>query len=235
MPSFVQNLHQMDASQLASIRKFLPARLYLKPFAVQQSLDVLGQHRPVRPGAQRGLDRLETEPQCIDFVRAPRRRNGERWRRHRARRNRCARRRGGLKRGDVRGQRLDRSAVCEQLGIQVDDVVRTAEVDRPAMFEEERAPAESFHHGGVVRNEQQSHAAGKEEVDGTCTLELKPGVPDGQRLIDDQDVRFDVSGHRKGETDNHAAGVSLDRLLDEIADLRIRGDGLLAGFHFAPA
>ncbi len=46
-------------------------------------------------------------------------------------------------------------------------------------------------------------------------LALERRVPHRQHLVDQQDLGFEVGGHRKGETDVHAAGVTLHRRVEE--------------------
>ena len=52
------------------------------------------------------------------------------------------------------------------------------------------------------------------------TFCLEKYVTDTQSLIHDQDLRLDIDGHRKGQPDEHTAGISLHRLIDVISDIR---------------
>jgi hypothetical protein len=45
-------------------------------------------------------------------------------------------------------------------------------------------------------------------------------VAHGERLVDDQQLRVHAGGHRERQADEHAAGVRLDRLVDELPDVR---------------
>ena len=49
-------------------------------------------------------------------------------------------------------------------------------------------------------------------------LALELLIADGDDLVDDQDLRFERYGDREAETDEHPAGVDLDRRIDEVAD-----------------
>ena len=49
-------------------------------------------------------------------------------------------------------------------------------------------------------------------------LALELGVTDGEDLVDDQHVRLQVRGHREGQAQVHAAGVALDRGVQEALD-----------------
>jgi len=108
-------------------------------------------------------------------------------------------------------------------------------VNQASALEQDGPLAQPFDHRRVVRDEKQRDSPGDELVDHPGAFELESRVPDGERLIDDQDVRVDVGGHRKSQPQHHAAGVRLDRLLHEIADLRKRGDGLEASGDLPPA
>ena len=56
------------------------------------------------------------------------------------------------------------------------------------------------------------------------TLPLERGVAHGQDLVDDEDLRLEMGGHRKGQAHVHAARVALHRRVDELADLGERDD-----------
>src|SRR5574339_503276 len=47
---------------------------------------------------------------------------------------------------------------------------------------------------------------------------LEVYVANGQYFIDDEDFRFQVSSDGKGETHIHAAGITLDRRINEVLD-----------------
>src|SRR6185295_20292849 len=51
---------------------------------------------------------------------------------------------------------------------------------------------------------------------------LEKHIANGQRLIDHKDISINVGNNRKGEPDRHAAGIDLDRLIDELANIRER-------------
>ena len=50
----------------------------------------------------------------------------------------------------------------------------------------------------------------------TLLLELR--IADGEHLVDDQDFRLQMRRHREGEPHLHAAGIALDRRVDELLD-----------------
>ena len=49
-------------------------------------------------------------------------------------------------------------------------------------------------------------------------LLLKGAVADGEHFVDDQDLRLEVRGDGEGQPHIHAAGVALDRRIDEFFD-----------------
>ena len=55
---------------------------------------------------------------------------------------------------------------------------------------------------------------------------LKLGVADRQHLVDDQDLRLQMRRDREGEPHIHAAGIALDRRVEELLDLG-EGDDLV--------
>ncbi|MCY1295479.1 hypothetical protein D9M70_448230 [compost metagenome] len=48
---------------------------------------------------------------------------------------------------------------------------------------------------------------------------MKARVTDGKRLVHHQELRVHMHCHRKGQTDEHAARICLDGLIDKIANL----------------
>ena len=51
-------------------------------------------------------------------------------------------------------------------------------------------------------------------------LLLELSVADGENLVDDQDLWFQVGGDGEGQPNVHAAGVALDRRVEELFDFR---------------
>ena len=58
---------------------------------------------------------------------------------------------------------------------------------------------------------------------------LEEHVADTESLIDDQNLRVDVDGHRERESYEHSARVGLDRLVDKVADVSEGNDFLQPG------
>src|SRR5471032_1200587 len=67
------------------------------------------------------------------------------------------------------------------------------------------------------------------------TLRLEFRVADRQHFIHDEDLRLEVSGDGKGETDVHAHRVALHRRVDELADARELDDLVEPPPHLDPA
>src|SRR4051812_30848867 len=57
-------------------------------------------------------------------------------------------------------------------------------------------------------------------------------IADGQRLIDEKNLRIHMDRHGKGKTNGHTARVSLDRLINKGPDLSEGFDILIAGVDF---
>ena len=56
------------------------------------------------------------------------------------------------------------------------------------------------------------------------TFRLEEHVADGQRLIHDQDLRLDIDGQRKSQTDEHTGRISFHRLMHKVPDIGKRQD-----------
>ena len=103
--------------------------------------------------------------------------------------------------------------------VPADHDARLALLDYAAPVEPQHARAQSLHICHGVRDEQDRHALAAQLVDLSHAALAEVVVPDSQRLVDQQHLRFDMDRHRKREPNQHSAGVGLDRLVDEVADL----------------
>ena len=92
-------------------------------------------------------------------------------------------------------------------------------------IEQDRLRADRSHHPHVVADEQDRRARRLHLPDAPDALVLKDRVADGQRLVDEQDIRIDVNGGRERQPHEHAARVRLHRPVDELADPGERLDG----------
>ncbi len=86
-----------------------------------------------------------------------------------------------------------------------------------------------------MRDEDEGRPAVHDLPDPLEAFLREENVPHAQGLVDDQDVGLDADRHGEGEPHHHARGVGLDRLLDEVADVRERRDLLEAARHLAVA
>ena len=102
--------------------------------------------------------------------------------------------------------------------------VRFADIDHAAVIEPQDAIADRLHVADGVRNEQDGDTALAEFVDLAHAALAKVNVADGQRFIHQQDFRIDIDRDGEGQAHHHAAGVGLDRLVDEVADFGEGGD-----------
>ena len=66
-------------------------------------------------------------------------------------------------------------------------------------------------------------------------LRLEENIPDGEGFIDDQHLRIHGDVERKGEPDEHSAGIGLHRLMDEVPDIREIENCLELLIHLLPA
>ena len=118
--------------------------------------------------------------------------------------------------GRRRGRRVARE---EDAAVGVERRVRRAVEGDLARFEHETALAQALHGVAVVADEQQGRAVVEHALDALVAGELKARVADGQRFVEDEDLRLDRRRHGEGEAHVHAARVDLHRLIDELADV----------------
>src|SRR5215510_5599692 len=70
----------------------------------------------------------------------------------------------------------------------------------------------------VVRHQQDSNAASRQIPHVIQALSLEPYVPYRQRLIDDQNLRFQMRRHREGEPHIHTTAVTFHRSIQELVN-----------------
>ena len=106
--------------------------------------------------------------------------------------------------------------------------VRVAQLDHAAAVQPESPVADGFHVGHRVRNEQDGDAARAHLVNLAHAALAKIDVADGQGLVHQQNFRVHIDSHSEGQPHHHAARISLDRLVDEVANLGEGFDVLVA-------
>ncbi len=94
----------------------------------------------------------------------------------------------------------------------------------PAVVQPHRAIAESLHVAGGVRHEENGDSAGAQFVNLAHAALAEVNVADGEGFVHQQNLGIEMDGDREGEPHDHAAGIGLDRLVDEVADLGEVGD-----------
>jgi len=102
------------------------------------------------------------------------------------------------------------------VGVLVDDLWGRADLLEVAVVEPGDLIAEGAHLLQAVGDDDDGATVLAElgELVHAPLLELH--VADGQDLVDQEDLRLDVNGHREAQTHIHARGVVLHRLIDEL-------------------
>ena len=71
-----------------------------------------------------------------------------------------------------------------------------------------------------MRNKDNRHTGTFELLNPPHAALLKKHVADRQCFVDDENIRFHMDSHRKGQADEHAARVNLHGPVYKVADLR---------------
>ena len=125
--------------------------------------------------------------------------------------------------------RLRRDSRRGRLGAGADHVAfdrrgGVAAKDRAPAFEKKRAVAELGHVVHGVGDEHDHGAAREQPFQALVAFLAEKDVADGQRLVDDEDFGLEARGHGKGQAQEHAARIGLDRLVEVDADVGEGGD-----------
>lgn len=86
-----------------------------------------------------------------------------------------------------------------------------------------------------MRDEQNRTPRVADPVKALDALALKRGVTNRQNLVNDQNVRIDVDGHREGQPCLHPARIRPHRLVDKVADVREGSDRVKTATNFVVA
>ncbi len=129
------------------------------------------------------------------------------------------------------GQVLAQFVVAETVG---HEAGFTVQLDL-ATFQPQRGLAEALDLLERMRHEQDGGAACTDLFDARKAFHLEADVTHRQCFVDDQHIRFGVDGHRERQAHVHAAGIGLDRPVEEIADIGEVDDRLQLVVHFLAA
>ena len=83
----------------------------------------------------------------------------------------------------------------------------------------------------VVAYEQNGLTHFLELLEFSVTFCLEKYITYGKRLINDQDLRIDIDGHRKSQTHEHTTGVCFYRLMDKLSNICKIQDRLQLGIN----
>ena len=104
--------------------------------------------------------------------------------------------------------------------VQVHHVPRSALGNELALVQQHHLVAVFDDTAHIVGHHQDRGSALADFLHPAIAFGLKKYVAHGQRLVHDQNLRLHIDGQRKSQPYKHTAGVSLDRLVHEIPDLR---------------
>jgi hypothetical protein len=115
--------------------------------------------------------------------------------------------------------------------VRVHDALGVALVGLPALAQPQHVVAHLLHEAQAVRHQHDGLAAPSELADLVEALAGEGLVTHRQHLVDQQDVRVDVDGHREAQARVHARRVGLDGRVDEALQLGEGHDVVEALLH----
>ena len=116
-----------------------------------------------------------------------------------------------------------------------DGVLHVAVVDDLALVQHDAAGAQLADGAHVVADIEHCAALLAGHVAHFAqALLLEFHVAHREDLVHDHDLGVEMGGHREGQLDEHAAGVALDRSVDEIAAFGEFNDLIQLGIHLGP-
>src|ERR1700722_9341621 len=95
--------------------------------------------------------------------------------------------------------------------IVLEDIIRSSVPVNPAPFQPDTSLAQGPDGFHIVADEQDRSSALREVTHLSEAFLLERGVPNGENLVDDEDIGFQVCGHGKGKPYIHARGVAFYR------------------------
>src|SRR5205085_9247615 len=87
------------------------------------------------------------------------------------------------------------------------------------MLHPDRVVREAADQAEIVRNENDRDPLLLELLNPANTPLLEEEVANGQRFVDDENIRIHMDGHREGEPDKHSAGICPDGAVHELTNL----------------
>ena len=117
----------------------------------------------------------------------------------------------------------------QQLFVHVHHLLRRTFVQKIPLVQEDHPVAVLRDAAQVMAHDQDRLALGFEFFKLVKTLCLEKNISYGKRLIHDQDLRIDIDGNGEGQTHEHSAGIGLDRLVNEVSDVRERKNAVQPG------
>jgi hypothetical protein len=106
---------------------------------------------------------------------------------------------------------------------------RVAVEDDAALLQHDHAVAELVHRRRVVRDQDDGDAAIDQALEMAEAFLREEHVADGEGLVDQQQVGVDTGGDAERQPHEHAAGIGLHRLVEELADIGKGGDRVEPG------
>ena len=104
-------------------------------------------------------------------------------------------------------------------------------MNHPATVQHDAAVGILQDAAGGMRHHQDGDALLPQCLHALEALVLKADVAHRKRLVDDEDFRIDAGLHGECQAHIHAAGVGLDRAVDELADIRKSRDFIETSCH----
>ena len=104
--------------------------------------------------------------------------------------------------------------------------------DRLSFVQYDRGSAQRLHRGEVMTDEEERHSSRETFLEEARALGLEEHVADRESFVDDEQLRIDDRLRGEGESDHHAAGVGLHRLVDVPTNIGKGGNVLKSGVNF---
>ena len=104
--------------------------------------------------------------------------------------------------------------------VEINDIFRFSLIDHSTLIQQNHFIGIFADTAQVMAYHQQCFSHFPELFEFAEAFCLEENISDRKCLIDNQDLRFNVNGNGKSQTDKHTAGVRFYRLIDEFTDIR---------------